>query len=68
MEGKTFIEWLNFIRKPTEIELWVMEMKRMRLCEGDCGQMIDGCYVNGLCTPCFNKHVEQTYKPMIRYV
>lgn len=55
MEGKrTFIEWLSFINKPTESELFWKEMTKLRPCKGGCGKMIEGFNMNGLCTPCFS--------------
>ena len=67
MEGsRTFIEWLSFIRKPSETELILKEWKRMRPCKGGCGTWVDGCTVNGTCTPCFSAELRR--KTIIKWI
>ena len=58
-DKKTFVEWLNYVRKPSEMELILREWKRLRPCKGGCGKMIDGCCVNELCTECFGDWLDK---------
>jgi hypothetical protein len=68
MEGnRTFIEWINHIKKPSEMESIFTEWRRLRPCKRGCGTMVDGCTVNEMCSPCFRSWLDERVK-IIKYV